>query len=212
MKKHYLVVVIILSLLLFVPLFLFKGFGNFDFWWWMSFNLVLLIGLALIFDKQYLLFLAEDFSRNLIKKVTIGLLSAVGLYVVFYFGNHLSRWMFSFADKGIENVYAFKGDVSVKRIFFLMVLIIGPGEELFWRGFLQRTLSGRFGNMWGVLVAALLYSSVHIASGNFMLIMAALLCGIFWGWLFLRFKSMVVNIISHTLWDIAVFIFFPFGS
>jgi len=212
MKKHYLAVVIILSLLLFVPLFLFGGLGYFDFWWWMSSNLILLIGLGLILDKQYRLFLAKDLSHNLIKKVTIGLLSAVALYFIFYFGNFLSRWIFSFADKGIENVYAFKGDASVKRIFFLMVLIIGPGEELFWRGFLQRALSNRFGNLWGFLFAALLYSSVHVASGNIMLILAALLCGLFWGWLFIRFKSMVVNIISHTLWDIAVFIFFPFGS
>ena len=89
MKKHYLAVVIILSLLLFVPLFLFGGLGYFDFWWWMSSNLVLLIGLGLIFDKQYRLFLAEDLSHNLIKKVTIGLLSAVVLYFIFYVGYFL---------------------------------------------------------------------------------------------------------------------------
>ena len=33
---------------------------------------------------------------------------------------------------------------------------------------------------------------------------------LFWGWLYLRFRSPVLNIVSHTLWDLAVFVVFPF--
>jgi membrane protease YdiL (CAAX protease family) len=76
---------------------------------------------------------------------------------------------------------------------------------------LQRNLSSRLGKKWGFFIATLIYTGVHIATGNIMLILAALICGIFWGWLFMRYDSMLMNIVSHTLWDLAVFIVFPFN-
>ncbi len=56
----------------------------------------------------------------------------------------------------------------------------------------------------------MLYTAVHLASGNIMLVLAAAVCGVFWGWLYLRYRSPVLNIVSHTLWDLAVFVVFPF--
>jgi membrane protease YdiL (CAAX protease family) len=91
-----------------------------------------------------------------------------------------------------------------------MLLIIGPGEELFWRGFLQRNMSLQFGRILGFILTTVVYAGVHVASGNIMLVLAALVCGIFWGWLYLRYQSMIINVVSHTLWDISVFMLFPF--
>ena len=45
-----------------------------------------------------------------------------------------------------------------------------------------------------------------------MLVLAAMVCGIFWGLLYLRFESPLINMVSHTVWDIAVFIVFPFAA
>jgi membrane protease YdiL (CAAX protease family) len=59
-------------------------------------------------------------------------------------------------------------------------------------------------------LTALLYTAVHLAGGNIMLVLAAALCGVFWGWLYLRFRSPLLNIISHTLWDLLVFVVLPF--
>jgi hypothetical protein len=44
-----------------------------------------------------------------------------------------------------------------------------------------------------------------------MLIVAALVAGLFWGWMYMRYNSMVMNIVSHTVWDIAVFLILPFN-
>jgi membrane protease YdiL (CAAX protease family) len=44
-----------------------------------------------------------------------------------------------------------------------------------------------------------------------MLILAALVCGIFWGSLFLKYRSPLMLIVSHTLWDLLVFIVLPFS-
>jgi membrane protease YdiL (CAAX protease family) len=43
-----------------------------------------------------------------------------------------------------------------------------------------------------------------------MLILAAAVCGVFWGGLYLRFRSPLLNIVSHTLWDLLVFVILPF--
>jgi membrane protease YdiL (CAAX protease family) len=92
-----------------------------------------------------------------------------------------------------------------------MLLIIGPGEELFWRGFVQRRLEIKKGKKSGLVLATALYTVVHIFTGNIILLIAALTCGIFWGWLYQKYRSMIINMISHSLWDVMVFIILPFG-
>jgi membrane protease YdiL (CAAX protease family) len=57
-----------------------------------------------------------------------------------------------------------------------------------------------------------LYTGVHIFTGNFMLVMAAFICGLFWGWMYLKYNSMVINVVSHTVWDIVVFLVLPFNA
>jgi membrane protease YdiL (CAAX protease family) len=42
-----------------------------------------------------------------------------------------------------------------------------------------------------------------------MLIMAALVCGAFWGLLYMLNKNLLTVLVSHALWDVAVFILFP---
>jgi membrane protease YdiL (CAAX protease family) len=143
------------------------------------------------------------------KKIGIGLLSAIILFGVFFIGNFVFRYLFGFAAGQIDQVYQLKTQASSARIFLLMALIIGPGEELFWRGFIQKQLSGASRKYFGFAVTVVLYTMVHIASGNVMLILAALVCGLAWGGLYLRYRSITLNVVSHTVWDIAVFLVFP---
>jgi len=44
-----------------------------------------------------------------------------------------------------------------------------------------------------------------------MLIMAALVCGVFWGFMYMIFKprNLVPLLISHALWDVMVFVVLP---
>ncbi len=202
---------ILLGSAMFVPMFVLQSIGSFDFWWWMSVNLLILVSLSFLADRTYVALLRDDLTGKVPEKIIIALVSVILLYGVFYAGNLLSRQWFSFAEDQITGVYHFRGEASSLRIVVLMALVIGPGEELFWRGFLQRHLSGKYGRITGFLVAVAVYTGVHLATGNLMLIMAALMCGLFWGWLYQRYNSMLVNILSHTLWDIVVFVVFPFS-
>lgn len=196
----------------FTVMFIFKTAGGFDFWYWMSSNLLVLLSLTFILDKSNIAEIKRDVHENFWKKVMMGLLAAVLLFIVFYIGNYLIRIIFERAGEGIENVYAFKQEAAPWRIGLLMLLVIGPGEELFWRGYLQRKLGLRFGKMTGFILATILYTAVHIATGNMVLVLAALICGVFWGWLYMKYQSMTINIISHTVWDIGVFILLPFTA
>jgi membrane protease YdiL (CAAX protease family) len=198
------------AVLLFVPLFIFRGVGPLDFWWWMSLDLVLLIGLGSAIDRGFLPALKADLSSGWGNKLVFGAVSAAALYALFFAGNLVSRRILPFAGAGIADVYGFKAEASPIRIVLLMALLIGPGEELFWRGFLQRRWQDRFGRVPGFLAAAALYTFVHVGSGNPMLVLAAAVCGLFWGAIYDRTGSLLLVAVSHTLWDIAVFVLFPF--
>lgn len=200
----------LLAVALFVVMFINKQAGKFDFWYWMSANLIVVISLAFLTDRENLLLLKKDFNENLIKKILLGLGFAFILFVVFYLGNIFIRLILEKAGEGIQNVYSFKQDAPPWRIVLLMALIIGPGEEIFWRGYLQRKLSLFFGENQGYVWATFLYTIVHVFTGNMVLVLAALICGIFWGFLYKKYNSMTINIVSHTVWDIVVFVIIPF--
>ncbi|MFC2171867.1 lysostaphin resistance A-like protein [Acidobacteriota bacterium] len=200
-----------LALCLFFPLFVTRGIGAFDFWWWMAVNTVVLLSLVAISDPLWRREIKNDIAARPVRKLLLALLSAAILYFVFYAGNFISRRILSFAGGGIDDVYAFKGGASVIRVSLLLALVIGPGEELFWRGFLQRRLQDRLGGWTGFFIATGLYTLIHVGSFNAMLILAALTAGIVWGWFYLRFRSILLNMVSHVVWDLAVFVFFPFS-
>ena len=191
-------------------LFHFRGLGPLDFWWGMGTIIAVLVGTAVFADGSFRRSLREDLEEGVTRKVVLGVLTAVFLYLVFFAGNALSRRVLPFAGGGIEAVYGFKAGVPPWRVGLLLVFMIGPGEELFWRGWLQRSWQERFGPA-ALPLATALYAVVHIASGNPMLVLAAAVCGVYWGFLYRRFHSILLVAVSHTLWDVAVFLVFPFG-
>ena len=200
-----------LAAALFLPLFRWLRLGPLDFWWWMSANQLILLAAAYGTNAAARCALAADLRANVLRKIWLGLLAAALLYGIFWLGNLLARALFSFAAGGIASVYGFKSGTSVVRVGLLIGLLIGPGEELIWRGAIQRALTERLGSVRGLLVATVLYAAVHLSSGNPMLILAALVCGFFWGYLYQRTGSLLLVIISHTAWDLTVFLFLPFS-
>lgn len=206
-----LLIISVLAITSFSIMFVFQEIGRFDFWWWMSTNIVLAIAASSLVLKQYIPETLSDFKKKLLLKFMWGILSAAFLYLVFLAGNFFSNLIFSTASTEISGIYDFKGDASKLRIFLLMLVIIGPGEELFWRGFLQEQLMRRMKPVYGFILATVLYTAVHVLTGNFMLVMAALIAGVFWGWMYYRFRSIAANVISHVVWDIAIFLVIPIG-
>ena len=176
-----------------------------NFWTGMGFAAGILSILALYIDRKNL---KEIYSFK-VSHIAVGLISAAALYLIFYLGNYLSRLMFTFAGGEVAGIYNNKVQADYVVISLLLLFWIGPAEEIFWRGFVQSNLNKKFGDVKGLIYASLIYALVHIWSFNFILIMAALLCGFFWGYMFNRYKSVVPGIISHAIWDFVIFIVIP---
>jgi membrane protease YdiL (CAAX protease family) len=200
-----------LAVVLFFPLMARQGLGPLDFWWGMSLSIALLVGLGCLADSSLRLSLLRDWKEGLSKKTGLAVLSALGLYGIFWAGNAASRAVLPSAGKEISLVYGFKQSAALLRIGLLIFFVIGPGEELFWRGFVQRRWQQKLGRGFGWVLASMFYAAVHVGSGNFMLVLSALVCGLYWGALYSRFKSTILVAISHSVWDMLIFVFFPLG-
>ena len=145
------------------------------------------------------------------KAVIQGLLAAAVLYFVFWAGREISTIILPFASGQIGAIYAKGQGFPTAVIFFLLLFVTGPCEEVFWRGFLQRRLMGRFGEWKGFILTTLVYTGVHIFSLNFMLIGAAAVAGAFWGLLYMKLGRLDSVIISHSLWSAVIFAVAPMG-
>jgi uncharacterized protein len=144
-----------------------------------------------------------------------GLGAALLLYLIFLAGNEalkLARsWLGLFPDRSqrLESVYATRGSFSPLLTGLLLLFPIGLGEELFWRGLVQQRLGARLGRWPGLFLTAALYAAVHLSSGNPVLVLAALACGLFWGGLYAWTGSLVLVLVSHLVWDPLIFLLFP---
>lgn len=145
-----------------------------------------------------------------LQNIVAGVLIAVVLWGVFWVGDRLSSLMFDFARPQVDMIYGMKAGENPWVLTALMLFIIGPAEEIFWRAYIQKNLSRRWNPNVGFVLTTLVYSLVHISKFNFMLIMAAAVAGFVWGLAYRFFpEKLGAIIISHALWDCAVFIWFP---
>jgi membrane protease YdiL (CAAX protease family) len=175
------------------------------FWWGMFFAAGCLAIAALIIDRRDI---AERYAFKP-KYIAIGLASALLLYLIFLIGDKVATFILPFSRRQIESVYSTRSQASPLVIAALLLFWIGPAEEIFWRGFLQKRLMVRYGEWEGVALGSLVYAGVHIWSLNAMLFMTAFLCGLFWGALYRQYKSLWLVIISHAVWDVIIFVILP---
>ncbi len=173
----------------------------------MVFAASVLTGISFLYGRK--MFSGEKLTK---KNIILGIISAFLLYGVFFIGNEVSTFLFPFAKDQIQNIYLIRS--GYEKIFIILILffLIGPAEEIYWRGFVQNLTVKRFGNVKGIILSIILYTSIHIPSLNFMLISAAFVAGVFWGLMYFKFKSIYANIISHALWDCAIFVIFPINN
>lgn len=185
--------------------------GRPNFWLVMSLAALVLSSLSLVFspDRKALLRVEKPLLQ-----IAAGVAIAFALWGVFWVGDKLSSMLFDFARSEVNAVYAMKTSLPQWGIALLLIFLIGPAEELFWRGYVQRTLSavlpGKRAADIALVATVLVYSLVHIWSFNFMLVMAAMVAGAVWGLIY-RTKPELLPalIVSHALWDALVFVIIP---
>lgn len=210
MKK--LIFAILLAAILWTVMFSPLTAPHVNFWLMMTCSAVLLGGLSTWFNPGWM-----HRVKWSVPNVLLGVLIAAVLWGIFWTGDKVSSLLFDFARPQVNAIYGIREGESPWLLSVLMLFLIGPAEEIFWRGYVQQTLSSRWEKTCGsrgrnsaFALTALLYALVHAASCNFMLVMAALVAGIVWGLLYRFFPGRLSSIIiSHALWDAAVFVWFP---
>ena len=200
-----LVFTIILAAVLWSIMFLPVTAPHINFWWMMTGSACILSTLSTIFNPGWWKRVKLS-GRGVLESIAI----AVALWGVFWIGDKLSQIILNFARGQVDLIYGMKEGESPWLLTALMLLLIGPAEEIFWRGYVQQTLQNRWNPNAGFVVTTLIYAIVHAGSCNFMLVMAALVAGAAWGLLYRLFPDKFFAIIlSHALWDVAVFVWFP---
>lgn len=178
-----------------------------NFWLTMALSGVILTSMSLSISPELRSSLRENFR---VSDVPLGVAIGAVLWGVFWVGDKVAVWMFPFADGEIGSIYAMRDGMDYLAIGALLLLVVGPAEEIFWRGFVQERLSVKCSPTMGFILTTAIYALAHIWSFNFMLIVAAAVAGGVWGLLYRLFpKRIWALVISHAVWDVAVFLIFP---
>jgi len=85
----------------------------------------------------------------------------------------------------------------------ITVFLAAAAEEVFFRGWLQPVLCGRWGARVGLLAAALLFAATHLvgAPRSAIAMVNILLAGVFFGLLALRSGGLACPIMAHFAWN-----------
>jgi hypothetical protein len=143
------------------------------------------------------------------KEVALGLGSAAVLYATFWVGDRVSRKIVPTADRDIEEIYALRELRPRDETALRLATIIGPAEELFWRGLIQQGFMRRYGRLQGTVLGVAAYGGVHVVTGNFTLFGAATVAGVWWCLLYALGMPLGALVVSHVAWDIWIFLLQP---
>ena len=144
--------------------------------------------------------------------VPVGLASAGVLYLTFRVGDTFARSVVPGGDRQIREIYALRTLRPRGEIALRLATIIGPAEELFWRGLVQEALMRRYGRWTGAALATGAYGGVHVVTGNFTLMGAAGVAGAHWCALYAAGVPLGALIVSHCAWDVWIFLVQPTGQ
>jgi len=177
-----------------------------NFWIMMAFSTSILYAISIIYYRDQLS--REYFKLN---EILIGFLSAIVLYFIFWIGKFIldKYGIIPNHNQNISSVYANKEVFPGWLVALLLFFPIGFGEEMFWRGYLQRLLSEKYNKWIGLLVTLFFYTAVHIPTMNPILLLASFIVGIYWGLIFLWRGNIIAAVISHMIWDPIIFIIYP---
>jgi membrane protease YdiL (CAAX protease family) len=141
--------------------------------------------------------------------VLLGLSSAAVLYGLFQVADRVTRKILPSGARDIDNIYGLDAYRPKQEIAARLACIIGPAEELFWRGFIQERFTQAYGRVIGTAMATAAYGGAHVVTGNLTLIGAATVAGAFWGGMAMLGAPPGALIISHAFWDVFIFLVAP---
>ncbi|TAA72162.1 CPBP family intramembrane glutamic endopeptidase [Planococcus salinarum] len=172
------------------------------FWYMYTFALLILMSAAIVYSE------IMDEMRTL-KSFAYGIAAAVAMYAVLFAGYYLLQALGVGSASATAEFLSIFTPESVWHLLLLMFIVV-PGEELFWRGFVQQQLKQYIPVSIAIPLAAVLFGFTLWLAGFWPGVFAGTAVGLILGYLYEKTKSMPLLIIAHLVLMVLIFIIFPF--
>lgn len=165
----------------------------------------ILLGSTIVWhDRQKAIALLKPRPKLVLLGFTTGFFMMAATYLLF----PLFVMYLPFIKDDVAHLYALFREPPLMLVVLLLIPIVFC-EEMVWRGAVQSYIVRKSGPYNGVLLASFVYALVHIPLGSPALVLVAFCCGLAWGTLCFKSKSLVPSLITHLSWNLFVMVIFP---
>lgn len=192
---------LILSLLLVYALTWITFSNDKVFWYFYTFTILFLMSIAFYYAK------IEDELKTF-QYFILGIIFGTLTYILMLVGYKLIDIAPFTSTKSVD-AFVTKFGPSTIWHYLLLLLIIAPGEELFWRGFIQQQLKKYLSPTYAIIVSAALFGFSLIFSGFWYVMLGAFVAGLVFGLLYEWKKSMPLIILAHITMLVLLLLVFP---
>jgi len=123
-----------------------------------------------------------------------------------YLGANMEHWVL-----GNEALVWDLGPLDLSKLMLVMVVFVGFGEELVFRGLLQSSIATNFGRGVAVLASSLLFAAMHSGYHNVPYLCFVFGIGLALALAYERTGSLGLAALMHGLLNFFLFSFVPFG-
>lgn len=163
------------------------------------YSCILALCLWYIYQKNLSLKELFGFSKEkLLKYSLIGLVIGIPLGTVEYFILHPAPAFPTFEVK------------YLLRDLVYMVGFVGIGEELLFRGLIQRDMMSVFGWKWGLVLTSLMFAVMHLTWRSIPELIFVFFAGLLFGYLYYRTKSLIAPIAAHGIGNVILVAVMPY--
>lgn len=196
------------KLILFIPVALFLYDLAFQdtaiFWYMYTFSILVLMSIAMLYTK-----ILDEMPtwKSLIYGIVFGGL----IYGLIAGGFQLMHGSPLPVEKSVRSFLNTYAPTSIWHYLLLMFLIV-PGEEIFWRGFVQQELKKYVSGKWTIFLSSALFALAIGISGFWLGALAGFAAGLVLGGLYEWKRSMPLLIITHLVMIVLLFLIAPLAA
>lgn len=196
------------KLILFIPLayaLYYLAFQDADIFWYMyTFSILVLMSVAMLYTK---IFDGMATWKSLIYGLGYGIL----IYAIIAAGYQVMQLSPLAIEGSVNSFLSTFAPVSIWHYLLLMFIIV-PGEEIFWRGFLQQEIKKYLPVGYSIAISSLLFGLALGISGFGPGVLAGIAAGLVLGALYEWKRSMPLLIITHLVMIVLLFLVMPLAG
>jgi membrane protease YdiL (CAAX protease family) len=171
------------------------------FWYMYTFAILVLMSASIVFSK-----ISDEMPTW--KSMIYGLGYGTFIYGIIALGYQLLRFFPLPIERSVSSFLSAFAPTSIWHYLLLMFIIV-PGEEIFWRGFVQQQLQRYMKIVPAILISSILFGLALGLGGFWPGQLAGLIAGLVLGSLYEWKRSMPLIIIAHLVMIILLFLVLP---